>query len=729
MEKKRRQKKKLWVVFVFTMLLSLAVPAAALAAGTWQQDENKLESYVSTTENGKEMSGIAVSSQMDQTSYRDGDTAAMTLTVKNNNSYAVSDVDIHYNLPGNFSVKSGKTSETIKKLNAGETKQLKIQIQVTPDSSGKMTSRAVKGLAVSIVSGVLLVAAIIFLIFKKRKIKKLLSMFLVCVLAVNSAWFGQTDKVQAEVTNETGNYKVSGDDYINRVSVHDPSVVKDKKTGMYYVFGSHLACAKSKDLKQWEYVYTNIKDDYKKLFKEPWDGWAKKATNPKDGLSGRMWAPDVVWNETMQKWCMYMSIDGDNWVSSICLLTADKIEGPYEYKGVVVYSGMNNPKVKMDLSNTDVYKVLGEGADLSRYQSTNESCINAIDPSIQTDDKGNMYMTYGSWSAGIYQIKLDLSTGLRDYGKTYETKLNESDAYYGVKIAGGFYCSGEGPYILKGKDYYYLFVSYGNLEAKGGYQMRVYRSKEVTGPYLDDNGVSAIRTKAEEIKKTRYGYRIFDSYNMEGIGTVEVAQGHNSAMVDDDGKMYLVYHTRFQSDSGTNEGHQIRVHQIFENDNGWPVAAPYEYSGETLSQEGYTMEDMAGTYEFIYHEPTSSYNVVGDRQFGIVGKTESTRKIQGRQTVAVGMYETEFSYEVEFTKKAADTITLKPDGTVTGEYHGTWKKDGSKITLDLGSGHVYKGVFLKQANELMSRDMTMTFTAEGENVAVWGVKVTDKKEK
>lgn len=39
------------------------------------QDENKLESYVSTTENGKEMSGIAVSSQMDQTSYRDGDTA------------------------------------------------------------------------------------------------------------------------------------------------------------------------------------------------------------------------------------------------------------------------------------------------------------------------------------------------------------------------------------------------------------------------------------------------------------------------------------------------------------------------------------------------------------------------------------------------------------------------------------------------------------------------------
>ena len=177
MEKMRRQKKKLWVVLALTMFLSLAVPAAALAAVTWQQDENKLESYVSTTENGKEMSGIAVSSQMDQTSYCDGDTAAMTLTVKNNNAYAVSDVDIHYNLPGNFSVKSGETSKTIKKLGAGETKQLKIQVQVTPDSSGKMTSRAVTGLAVSIVSGVLLVAAIVFLIIKKRKIKRLVSCY------------------------------------------------------------------------------------------------------------------------------------------------------------------------------------------------------------------------------------------------------------------------------------------------------------------------------------------------------------------------------------------------------------------------------------------------------------------------------------------------------------------------------------------------------------------------
>ena len=37
----------------------------------------------------------------------------------------------------------------------------------------------------------------------------------------------------------------------SRVSVHDPSIIKDPKTGQYYVFGSHVEAAKSKDLLNW----------------------------------------------------------------------------------------------------------------------------------------------------------------------------------------------------------------------------------------------------------------------------------------------------------------------------------------------------------------------------------------------------------------------------------------------------------------------------------------------
>ena len=97
-----------------------------------------------------------------------------------------------------------------------------------------------------------------------------------------------------------------------------------------------------------------------------------------DPLVIDMWAPDVIYNENMGKYCMYMSVNGDDWNSVITLLTADEVEGPYEYVGPVIYSGFNTTTHPAE--KTDVYKVLGEGADLTRYQSTSENKLNAIDP-------------------------------------------------------------------------------------------------------------------------------------------------------------------------------------------------------------------------------------------------------------------------------------------------------------------------------------------------------------
>lgn len=44
--------------------------------------------------------------------------------------------------------------------------------------------------------------------------------------------------------------------------------------------------------------------------------------------------------------------------------------------------------------------------------------------------------------------------------------------YFGLKLSGGYHQSGEGPYIVYDEetDYYYLFVTYGGLAAKGGLQ-------------------------------------------------------------------------------------------------------------------------------------------------------------------------------------------------------------------------------------------------------------------
>ncbi|NLH14461.1 MAG: family 43 glycosylhydrolase, partial [Firmicutes bacterium] len=71
-------------------------------------------------------------------------------------------------------------------------------------------------------------------------------------------------------------------------SVHDPSIIKAGDA--YYVFGSHLAAAKSKDLRNWTSIETRVHDKnrlipnvYTEL--EETFTWAQTDT---------LWAPDVA---------------------------------------------------------------------------------------------------------------------------------------------------------------------------------------------------------------------------------------------------------------------------------------------------------------------------------------------------------------------------------------------------------------------------------------------------
>lgn len=477
---------------------------------------------------------------------------------------------------------------------------------------------------------------------------------------------------------------------VSRVSVHDPSVVYDK--GTYYIFGSHMAWAKSTDLMNWESFTMNINSEYPELFGKEWESYCKTSTNPE--LKGNLWAPDVIYNEQMGKYCMYMSVNGDDWNSVIVMLTADSIEGPYEYGGPVVYSGFS--ETKHDVKLTDVYQVLGDGADLTRYQTTTNTKLNCIDPCVTYDEEGNLWMSYGSWFGGIYLLKLNAQTGLRDYDTSYETVANQSDAYYGYKLAGGWSVSGEGPYIIHQNGYYYLFLSYGGLVADGGYQIRIFRSENINGPYVDEVGNSAVFDHQENNLFSSVGVRIMGSYDWSGNRETRVAQGHNSACVTEDGQIFMIYHSRFaEGKNGIPEAHEVRVQQLFINQEGWLVAAPYEYAGEIASDTGYTMEEMAGEYEFILHTPNTYYQKAGNATVGIA---------------------------------TASKIVLQEDGSVSGDKEGSWtweeKTANMTITLD---GVTYEGLFLKMPSEKLQfnpnkREVVMTFTVLGENVTAWGSK-------
>ena len=500
------------------------------------------------------------------------------------------------------------------------------------------------------------------------------------------------------------------------VTVHDPSVVigytDGKYTGsssqtvygtdntektrqkVYFIFGSHRAFAWSTDMQNWTTFTNNINDDTKcqDLFKSAFD-WAAKGDSSY-GWSGNLWAPDVIWNEQMNKWCMYMSINGKSWNSSIVLLTSDSLNGDWNNQGTVVYSGFTKSGVHA-YTDTDFASVVGSDnvdTDIARFKSTDTTWndrygAHAIDPCVTYDSDGNLWMSYGSWSGGIWMFKLDPKTGLRDAATKYDYKENETDPYMGHKLAGGASKSGEASYIEKIGDKYYLFLSYGGLTAKGGYNMRVFSSDAITGPYKDVAGNDArngINKNAggDAYGNTTTGERLMSYYNWHYLDKGRVAQGHNSAVVDTDGKTYLVYHTRFNDGS---EGHEVRVHQLFTAGNGGLVATPFEYSGETLSNTAYAVKEVAGEYTVIYHEPSVN-------------------------TTALQCCEEK-------------SVKLNKDGSVSGDYTGKWEQESDKPYVTLTIDNVkYQGVFIKQKVEGTNCE-TMCFTLVGSNnITIWGTK-------
>ena len=462
--------------------------------------------------------------------------------------------------------------------------------------------------------------------------KRLFLSLIICHLAIGYAM------AQTELTSQEAKtlYKNTSKRW---TSVHDPSVVYEPNTKRYYIFGSHKAGAWTTDLQNWTWAApTWSPDDNAKAFVTPevkkvkkggvevdmpafsaYD-WSKRTDAGYD-INGNMWAPDVIWNPVLKRWCMYLSINGDAWHSSIILLTSVSIQGPYKYQAPVVISGFDNGS--HSFKDTDVPLVLGNISTLpSRYNTwasiRTPSWPNNIDPCVFYDEEGKLWMAYGSWSGGIFMLELDEETGLRDYDVTYPVSTN-SDPYFGKRIAGGYYVSGEGPYIEHIGDYYYLFMSYGGLDQKGGYEMRVFRSEKPDGPYKDPGGRDAIFTSYAlnfGPNAAARGAKLLGPYSDWGyMPQGERAQGHNSIIHADDGRTYLVYHTRFcNADKENDEGHQVRTHQVFLNKQGWLCAAPFEYNGETLtdadiaSTQPFTADELAGTYQLLVHKFGNDHN-------------------------------------------------------------------------------------------------------------------------
>lgn len=463
------------------------------------------------------------------------------------------------------------------------------------------------------------------------------------------------------------------------VSVHDPSVIK--VDGKYYIFGSHMSGAVSENLRTWDAIGDGYSDDNPifdhLLTTEHVFDYAgnKDSLIHTDDNKIHVWAPDVVYNKKQGLYFMYFCTSSTWNASNICYATSEKVEGPYEWKGALIYSGYN----KRNIDGTDVLDYVTEDYVKTHYISPMkeynfELYPNAIDPAVFYDGDGRMWMVYGSWSGGIFLLEIDEETGLVIHPE--EDAENNVDPYYGKRLLGSGHNSIEGPYILydQASDYYYLFVSYGSLVSDGGYQIRVFRSETVDGEYVDMNG----EHPGYMDKHNQFGLKLSGNYMLPSLTKAYMATGHNSAMVDDDGKRYIVFHTRF--DDGQ-EYHEPRVHQFLLNEEGWPCMLPYATMGETAEETGYDIRTLAGEY-YVINQGT-----------GINDKIAEPVK-----------------------------LVLSKRGNVYGDgITGTWEQKEGTNYLHITYGEKsYSGVFCIMEDE--AGTPVVTFSAVGENASIWGVK-------
>lgn len=556
----------------------------------------------------------------------------------------------------------------------------------------------------------------------KSRVRRFTLMILMLVLIIPSTALGKVSNnppIQPSENSNKPGLDIQGEaPAFQNVSVHDPSIVKDGDT--YYVFGSHIEAAKSTDLINWKTFtngYTTPENKiYGDLSKNLAGSFAWAGENDSDSKGGfAVWAPDVFWNKnylnedgTKGAYMIYYSASSTYIRSAIGYAVSKNIEGPYEYVNTIVYSGFTkneaydaNSKVNKKWDNTNIKQLVDNGTlegPRSGWFNSNGSFANgnfpnAIDSTLFYDKDGKLWMTYGSWSGGIFVLEIDESTGEAIYpgkdGVTDDGRL--IDRYFGTKIAGGYGKSGEGPYVIYDKNtgYYYLYVTYGWLGADGGYNMRQFRSTSPDGPFLDAKGQNAVLPG--NVDHTPYGNKIMGNFLFErkvgdpgtGIGVGYLSPGHNSVLQDPEtGQQFLVFHSRFPQ---SGEYHEVRVHQMFMNKDGWPVVAPYRYSGETI--EKVNRQDLIGEYKFIN---------------------------QGKE------------YSAAIHKSVF--IRLNEDNTITGDVSGTWKKTShnqAEITVD---GSTYNGVFVRQWDPTSER-YVLSFTAlSNEGISIWGSKQLDKSD-
>lgn len=288
----------------------------------------------------------------------------------------------------------------------------------------------------------------------------------------------------------------------NRISVHDPCIIK--RGEYYYIFstGDRININRSTDLLNWK----SVGSVFSKI-----PAWGVQEV---PGVSN-IWAPDIFL---------------------------------YKGKYYLFYSlstfGSNNSRIGLAVNTTldpndSSYNWIDEGKVIQSKTSDN---FNAIDPNIVLDQTGRIWLSFGSFWNGIKLVELDSNTF---------KPIQNYNLYSIASRSGGAI---EAPYIVFKNGFYYLFVSFDFCcqGVNSTYNIRVGRSQDITGPYLDSKGTKM----------------------MSGGGTLLLSgdsrwkgPGHCAVLLQEQGD-WLIYHAY---DTENNGRPTLRISRLNWNTDGWPV--------------------------------------------------------------------------------------------------------------------------------------------------------------
>ena len=194
-----------------------------------------------------------------------------------------------------------------------------------------------------------------------------------------------------------------------------------------------------------------------------------------------------------------------------------------------------------------------DGGNIAGYENANDF-LNPIDPGAFLDPtSGRLWLTYGSYVGYIRVVELDPKTGKRVDNTFHNIAIN---------------C--EASDMIYHDGWYYLLADHNSccVGAGSGYTIRMGRSKNVTGPFLDNMGVDMIQGGGKLLI---------------GSGGRLIGPGHFGLMDLGDGVQKFSMHWEADLDRGGASVLDIRP--LLWKD-GWPVA------GENMKDGTYEIESV-----------------------------------------------------------------------------------------------------------------------------------------